>query len=80
MRCSSGKICYDSEAIALEALLQNHAKNNYAPGQGPVNVYMCDICHTFHFTSKGEPHSILEEEKDRIKRLREAGYWEDRFR
>jgi len=80
MRCSSGKICYDSEAIAQEALIQNHARNNYAAGQGPINIYECDICGSYHFTSKGSPHPILEEEKDRIKKLREGYNWEDRFR
>lgn len=80
MRCSSGKICYDSEAIALEALVQNQARNSYASGQGPINIYHCEICSSYHFTSKGSPHPILEEEKGRIKRLREANFWEDRFR
>ncbi|MEP2773065.1 MAG: hypothetical protein ABJH05_13020 [Fulvivirga sp.] len=79
-RCSTQKVCYDSRTIAEEALLQNHAKNNYAPGQGPINVYECEMCGSYHFTSKGAINHILEEEKDRIKRLREANFWEDRFR
>lgn len=78
--CSTQKVCYDSQEIAEEALLQNHAKNNYAEGQGPVNVYECDICGCYHFTSKGNTHPILREQKGRIDRLREANYWEDRFR
>jgi len=80
MRCSSGKICYDSETIAEEALIQNHARNNYSSGQGPINIYECHICGSYHFTSKGVVNPILEEEKGRIKKLREAYNWEDRFR
>jgi len=78
--CSTQKVCYDSKEIAEEALLQNHAKNNYAEGQGPINVYECDICGCYHFTSKGSTHPILKKQKGRIDRLREANYWEDRFR
>ncbi|MDX1627207.1 MAG: hypothetical protein R3345_00835 [Fulvivirga sp.] len=80
MRCSTGKICFDSQSIAEEALLQNHAKNNYAAGQGPVNVYLCDRCGCYHFTSKGEVNALLEKEKHRIDRLRQANYWEEKFR
>jgi len=78
--CSSHKVCYDSKEIAEEALLQNHAKNNYAKGQGPVNVYLCDMCGCYHFTSKGEINPLLNSQKGRIDKLREASYWEDKLR
>ncbi|MTI22646.1 hypothetical protein E1176_16560 [Fulvivirga sp. RKSG066] len=78
--CSTQKICYDSKVIAEEALMQNRARNNYAAGQGPINVYLCHICNCYHFTSKGEPSDLLKTDKDRIDRLREASYWEDKFR
>lgn len=82
MKCSTKKICFASREIAEHELLANHAKYNYAAGQGPVNIYKCDSCGTYHFTSKGEPHPLLQkkETQQQINRESEANYWLDKLK
>ena len=57
--CVTGKTVFDTEELAVEALVQNHIRNRHRPGAGPVNVYACDDCGAFHFTSRPPAHSIL---------------------
>ena len=82
MNCSTGKRCFEQESLALEALIQNHAFNNYSSNEGPINVYECPQCGCWHFTSKGNKHSIFEDSgvSERIKRERVANYWERKLR
>ncbi len=77
--CPTGKRCFDSEVIAREALVQVRARHGYSESEGPQNVYRCDICHAFHFTSSSA-NSLSPEEKAREKREREARFWEDKFK
>ncbi len=81
MSCPTHKVCYDTRELAEEALLQNHARF-YHTGTGPVNVYACDYCGSYHFTSKGEVHELLRDDKNkkRIELGREANYWEEKYR
>lgn len=83
MRCPvTGKVSFDSEIIAEEALLSHHARQFHQPGQGPINVYECDHCGCWHFTSKGEVHHQLNSEKtlDRLNRERLGNHWERKLR
>lgn len=82
MRCSSGKKCFELESLALEALVQNHIINEYPRDEGPINIYECEKCGYWHFTSKGLKHTHLEdpEIQDRIKKERQANYWERKLR
>lgn len=80
--CGSGKRLFESEAIALEALIQNHIVNTYNVGEGPRNVYLCNECGSWHFTSKGETHSFLDDEETmaKIKKERIASHWERKLK
>ncbi len=80
MKCSNGKIGYDTCDLALEALIDHRARFNHKENSGPINVYECTICGLWHFTSKGIINPILndKETKKRIERLSHAYYWENR--
>ena len=82
MKCSSGKKCFEDEFLATEALIQNHVINDHTFGAGPINVYECDMCGYWHFTSKGVRHEVLDDPdlRDRIKREREGHFWERRLK
>ncbi len=77
--CSSGKNCHDSLELALEALIENHIRFNHPAGAGPVNVYECDRCGCYHFTSQGETHPILTEKSGFIKKQQLARNWENKL-
>lgn len=81
-RCVTNKQCYDSREIAEEALIQNRARYNHRPNAGPINVYLCDSCGCYHFTSKGELGDILksDENRRRIDLQQEANHWEGKFK
>ena len=76
------KVAYASEYLALEALIQHHIRQHHQSGRGPVNIYLCDHCGDWHFTSKSETHPELlkPETQARIKKEREGTYWERRLR
>ncbi|WP_424961053.1 hypothetical protein [Ekhidna sp.] len=82
MRCSSGKRAFDSVALAEEALIQHHIRNDYKKGEGPINVYECRECGNWHFTSKGTEHELFNDKKivKRIEGERRAFLWEQKFR
>ena len=76
------KRSFESREIAEEALRHHHTRQFHADDQGPVNVYECDHCGQWHFTSKGPVHQLLQDAsfKDHMKREREAFHWERRLR
>ena len=80
--CVTHKQCYDSREIAEEALIQNRARYHHGPQSGPINVYQCEFCGSYHFTSKGEPSEILKSgtSQKRINLQKEANFWEDKFK
>jgi len=82
MGCSTGKRMFDSMILAEEALIQNHVRNDYRKGEGPTNVYECNLCGAWHFTSKGEPHELLSDPEviARIESERRAFVWEQRLK
>jgi hypothetical protein len=63
-RCSTGKVIYVTQTLAEDALIDAWGRNNYKIGSGPVNVYQCDDCGNFHFTSKGAMNDRLKKECD----------------
>jgi hypothetical protein len=73
-KCPSNKVIYMSHALAEDALIESWIRNNYALGTGPLNVYQCDDCGNFHFTSKGAMNERLKREWDNgsIARARRA--------
>ncbi|MEQ9467884.1 MAG: hypothetical protein RLN88_10770 [Ekhidna sp.] len=81
-RCISGKLSFAVESLAIEALIQNHIRNSYRDGQGPVNIYLCEDCGEWHFTSKGSKHHLLNdpEVRERIDSERRAYEWEQRLK
>ena len=80
MKCVTGKKTFSSLKEAEEGLVENHIHFNHLPGNGPINFYQCDDCGQFHFTSKGEPNPILEEQKKYIQRERMARNWEHKLK
>jgi hypothetical protein len=81
-RCPSGKVSYQSRALAEDALIDSWIRNNFSPGQGPVDVYTCDDCGDFHFTSKGNMNARLKAEWDNgsIAKNRRAFQLEDKLK
>lgn len=79
--CPTNKTCYDTRDMAEDALVENRGRYQYAQGQGPVNVYACDLCGCFHFTSKGDPNEriVSEDGQNDIDRAQEANYWLDKI-
>ncbi len=83
MYCSvTRKVAYDSEVLAEEALVSHHIRQFHRQHSGPTNIYQCDHCGSWHFTSKGERHPALDsqEERQEMDRLREALHWERKLR
>ena len=76
------KVSYETELLALKALIQNHIKNFHRQGDGPINIYQCDHCNNWHFTSRGNKHSDLDspEMTKEIKKEQLGDYWERRLR
>ena len=79
--CPSHKNEYYSQVLAEEALIDLHARNNYATGEGPVNVYLCNACHHWHLTSTGGLNSeLLEQIKNgELKKKQRAFQWESKL-
>ncbi len=82
MKCVTGKRSYDTESMAVDALVDIRGRNNYREESGPINVYQCDDCGQWHFTSKGTVHPLLKDEdvQNRISSQNEAEYWERKLR
>lgn len=82
MKCSSGKRAYSNLVLAKETLIQHHIRNNYKRGEGPINVYECQECGNWHFTSKGAENEIFEDQEvmARIESERRAFLWEQKLR
>lgn len=82
MGCPTGKTSFHTEELALEALIQNHIRFQHRKGAGPQNIYQCDDCDDWHFTSRLPSHpSLLDPEtQKRIVEESRAKDWEDRLR
>ncbi|RED97432.1 hypothetical protein [Marinoscillum furvescens] len=82
MACVTGKKAYPTKERALEALVDQRGRFEYRSNSGPINVYHCDDCGEWHFTSKGDMHEYLQSAdiQKRIADQREAEYWERKLR
>ena len=78
--CVTRKRCYDTEADALDALVEHHIRFNHSGDSGPISVYRCEDCDMYHFTSKGQTHPFLHDQKEYIRKQQAARDWEDRLR
>ena len=82
MVCPSHKRSYLSKGEAEEALVQHHIHFHHGEGQGPLNVYECEHCGCWHFTSKGPTAEVLKSDaaRRRIQRERTASDWERKLK
>lgn len=79
--CPSGKRSFIDEELAFEALIQHHVINEYPSNQGPRNVYQCEDCGNWHFTSKGYKSPLEDAEiQSRINKERLANRWERKLK
>ena len=68
-----------SESLAETALIDQHIYKGFQIHEGPQNVYQCDHCGEWHFTSKAlSRNERLEEmhESGEMRRLQSAQRWE----
>lgn len=77
VKCVSNKKIYPSKEAAEDALIEAHAHFDYTRGDGPIGVYQCEDCGSYHLTSKGPMNQKLEQliKEGKIKRLKEANQW-----
>ena len=75
------KYAYDSEQLAVTALIDQHIYKGFARGEGPKTVYECHRCGAWHLTSRGEAHPQLEElyNSGQMQRQQQASAHEQRF-
>jgi hypothetical protein len=79
MKCPTGKNQYSTELLAETALIDLHIHRNFPPDQGPQNIYRCEFCGEWHFTSKSAERNVrLQEMIDsgEMRRLQQARRWE----
>ena len=76
-RCSTGKKVYYTKQDAEDALIEAWERNTYRLGGGPINVYQCQDCHFYHWTSQGQMNERLNHALNdgSIARAREANRW-----
>jgi hypothetical protein len=81
-KCPTGKVIYTSMPQAEDALIDFWSRNNFKPGNGPVNIHLCDDCGNYHFTSRGTINGRLktEWESGRIAKQRLAFDLEQKLR
>lgn len=80
--CVTGKVIYETEEAAEEALVEAWIRNNYREGSGPKAIYQCNDCGRYHFTSQGVINSYLEEQLENgyIAKQKMARAWEEKLR
>lgn len=73
---------FATQALAEDALIDAHIRNQYTAGTGPRGVYLCEDCGHYHFTSKGALNEKLKEliEGGKLKRDQEAYRWSLKFK
>ncbi len=81
IKCSTGKRVYLTESLAEDALIDAHSRNDYS-GSGPVNIYRCEECGYYHFTSKGMMNEKLASQisNGKMKNQQEANRWMRKLR
>jgi hypothetical protein len=73
---------YPTESIAEEALISAWITYQYTHGNGPVGVYICEECGSFHLTSQGPINKKLEQAiaSGKIQKSKEINAWLDKMR
>ncbi len=81
IKCPTGKRVYLTESLAEDALIDAHSRAPFA-GTGPVNIYRCEDCGYYHFTSKGKMSEKLAQQiaSGKIKRQQEANQWTNKLK
>lgn len=81
-KCATAKKMYPTESVAEDALINAWTTYDYKKDQGPVGVYLCDICGAYHLTSKGSMNSRLSQliALGKVKREAEANRWLDKLK
>ena len=82
IKCSSNKKVYTSQEIAEDVLIETWTRYTYAPGSGPVAVYICNDCGYYHLTSRGPTNAKLASylAEGKIKKQKEANDWLDKLK
>lgn len=77
-----GKRSYQTEEIALEALIGAHTHFDFNKGAGPIAIYKCDDCGNYHLTSTGTMNEKLAQhlKEGKIDQQKEADHWERKWR
>lgn len=75
--CPTGKRVYLTREVAEEALIGARVNYNYPEGSGPVGVYQCETCGSFHLTSRGPVNERLATylAEGKIRRMAESEAW-----
>ena len=82
IKCISHKKTYPSPEIAEDALIEAHTHFDYRAASGPIAVYQCDDCGSYHLTSKGTMNTKLAEyiKTGKIHQQKEANRWLDKIK
>lgn len=77
-----GKRSYLSQELAEEALIAAWTAFDYSEGHGPVAVYLCEDCGSYHLTSRGPMNERLASAiaGGEIGREKQAEKWTQRIR
>jgi hypothetical protein len=80
--CSTHKKQFMTEGIAEEALLAAWTTYSYKQGSGPVAIYLCSECGTYHLTSQGPMNKKLAESlaNGEIDRQKDSNAWMDKIK
>jgi hypothetical protein len=73
---------YPTELIAEEALISAWIAYQYTRGDGPIGVYLCEDCGSYHLTSKGTMNNKLQAaiSSGKIQRSKEINTWLNKIR
>jgi len=82
MSCSTHKYEYLTRELAEDALIDQHIYKGFLPHEGPQNIYECEICNSWHLTSKStQRNESLQKQMDsgELRRKQDASSWERNF-
>lgn len=81
-RCISHKKMYPSQQVAEDVLIEARTRYDYAPGHGPVAVYLCEDCGQYHLTSQGPMNEKLAQylREGKIDLQKEADRWSGKLK
>ncbi|MBO6515329.1 MAG: hypothetical protein JJ975_02160 [Bacteroidia bacterium] len=79
MKCSTGKKQHNSQALAEQALIQNRVQFDASKA---IGVYQCEVCDSWHLTSKGQLNPVLKKamEDGSLQREIDRYQWQQQYR